>query len=336
MKQADWIFLILISVIVLGTLGSYKLFTSFTSLTPYKSYFMKKTTTSSSKSIRAIFLGTSSVLISDGTTTLLTDGFISRPSLATLLMSKIKPDGTKIEKVLKQLDIDKIDAIMTLHSHHDHALDSVYIAKKTGAVLIGSESTANIAKGSDFEEDNVKIVKEKRSFVFGDFKLTVFPSVHTTLPSYLESLIGINEKIEKPLTFPSYFTAFKEGGTYSILIEHPLGNIFINGSTGFVENQLENYKADVIFLGISSLSKQTNDFQSKYFDETVGRLGAKKVFPIHWDDFTQDIMQPTVPMNKLFDDFDANMNFIIAKTKEKNINLQLLKIFDEVILYESK
>lgn len=333
MKLSDTLFLSIITVIVLSTLGGYKLLTSHVSLAPYKEYFVKQTQTTSSTQIKATFLGTSSLLITDGKTTLLTDGFITRPSIATLLLSKIQPNKQKIDAVLDRLNIKKIDAVMTLHSHHDHALDSAYVATKTQAVLIGSNSTANIARGSAFKEENLKVITNKEEFRFGKFKITILPSSHSKLPSLLEKVVGVNENINKPLKLPSYFTNFKEGGTYSVYIEHPLGNIFINASTGFIQNQLNDYDADVVFLGIAGLGKRESDFQENYFHEIVDNLKAKRVLPIHWDDFTQNINEPTQAMNKLFDDFDGSMKFLIPETKKRNIQLEMMNIFDEVVLY---
>jgi len=333
MKLSDTLFLSIITVIVLSTLGGYKLITSHVSLEPYKEYFVKETKTTSVSQIKATFLGTSSILITDGETTLLTDGFITRPSIATLLLSKIQPNKQRIDTVLDRLNIKKIDAVMTLHSHHDHALDSAYVATKTQAILIGSNSTANIARGSGFQEENLKVITSKEEFSVGKFKITILPSSHSKLPSFLEKIVGVNENIDKPLNLPSYFTGFKEGGTYSVYIEHPLGNIFINASTGFIQNQLNEYDADVVFLGIAGLGKRKSDFQEKYFYEVVGKLNAKRVIPIHWDDFTQNINEPTQAMNKLFDDFDGSMKFLIGETEKYNIQLEMMYIFDEVVLY---
>jgi L-ascorbate metabolism protein UlaG (beta-lactamase superfamily) len=41
--------------------------------------------------------------------------------------------------------VTRLAAIMPAHSHHDHAMDTVVVAARTGVVIIGSESTADIA-----------------------------------------------------------------------------------------------------------------------------------------------------------------------------------------------
>lgn len=336
MKISDYIFLFFISIIVIGSIISYKTIALSDPLKPYEKYFVNEKiekNINQTSSIKALFLGTSSILITDGKTILLTDGFFTRPSLGTLLLSKIEPDKKTIKDVLKQINVKKIDAIFTLHSHHDHALDSAQVASMSDAYLIGSKSIANLAQNSNLDDKKLKIVTTKKSFNFGEFKVTMIPSKHTSLPFFIDSLVGINKNIEKPITMPTYFTNFKEGNSYSLFIEHPLGNIFINPNTSFTQNQLNNYNADVVFLGIASLGKKTLEFQEQYFNNVVKKLNAKVVIPIHWDDFTKSINQPAKPLNILFDKFNNSMDFLINKTEENGMKLRLLNLFDEIVLY---
>jgi glyoxylase-like metal-dependent hydrolase (beta-lactamase superfamily II) len=80
----------------------------------------------SSLSVR--FFGTSTILITDGSASIMTDGFFSRPSFFKLATS-IFPDAEEIDFAL-QNGPSKIDAIFVAHSHHDHAMDSGVVAQK--------------------------------------------------------------------------------------------------------------------------------------------------------------------------------------------------------------
>ena len=42
--------------------------------------------------------------------------------------------------------ISKADYILVTHTHLDHVLDMPYIARKTGAQVIGTESASNFAR----------------------------------------------------------------------------------------------------------------------------------------------------------------------------------------------
>ena len=214
------------------------------------------------------------MLISDGKTNILTDGFITRPSIFSLLFTKIKPNKQLIQDTLKKLNLKKIDAIVTLHSHHDHAMDSAEVALQTNALIIASSSTANIAKSQGFH--NVKVVSGKQSFQVGNFTLTLIPSLHSKMGKYLARLVGMGEYINEEFKTPSYFTQYKEAQTYSLFVEHEKGNVFINASTNFAKEDLSKYNAHTVFLGTARLSKTSEEFQDKYYKKSSSCLKGQK------------------------------------------------------------
>ena len=188
---------------------------SIPSLKPYESYFLNP----SSKVIKgnhltATFLGTSSILLNDGETSIMTDGFITRPNIANLLLGRIKPDKNLITDVLKKTDVTNLSALITLHSHHDHAMDAPEVAMQTGALLVGSESSANIGRGWGLSEEKIRVVKSGEPLQFGKFKVTLIRSKHSSAPRLIHNLTGVEEEIIEPLNFPAPLTAFKEGGSY--------------------------------------------------------------------------------------------------------------------------
>ena len=87
------------------------------------------------------------LLFSDGETQWMTDGWFSRPGPLRILLGKIGPDLQAIDRGLAANEVLELDAVLPLHSHYDHAMDAPEVAKRTGALLLGSESTANIGRG---------------------------------------------------------------------------------------------------------------------------------------------------------------------------------------------
>jgi L-ascorbate metabolism protein UlaG (beta-lactamase superfamily) len=81
--------------------------------------------------VQTLFLGTSTVLITDGESSILVDGFLSRPSLRRLLTG-VRPDEAAIGAALRRAGIDRLDVVAVSHSHVDHALDAPIVADKTG------------------------------------------------------------------------------------------------------------------------------------------------------------------------------------------------------------
>lgn len=94
-------------------------------------------------------------------------------------------------------------------------------------------------------------------------------------------------EITHPIIPPAMVSAYREGGTYSILIESQTQNILVHGSTGFYPGFLANRSAQTVFLSVASLSRANPHFIEQYFCETILAVKAKQVFPIHWDDFQQ-------------------------------------------------
>jgi hypothetical protein len=56
-----------------------------------------------------------------------------------------------------------------------------YVAAKTSAQIIGSESTANLALISGIKEDKIIPVKGGEDYDFETFSVRVIPSLHTPL-----------------------------------------------------------------------------------------------------------------------------------------------------------
>ncbi len=334
--------LLLILVVIVVTF-IYQL-NNVASLTPYQYYFnasSKPASHSISKQggpqrLTAIYMGTSTVLISDGETSIMTDGFFTRPSALDLLWGEIMPNKALIKEALLQVNANHLAAVIPVHSHHDHAMDAPEVALQTGAMLVGSESTANIGRGWGLAEDQIQVTNSQQVLIFGQFKVRLIVSQHAPAPKAIEKLTGAGLAIEAPLTFPAKLSDFKEGGSYSVFIEHPLGNVLVHGSAGFKQGALKGLKADVVFLGIAGLGKKDPQYQLQYFKELVTTVGATRVVPVHWDDFTRSFYEPLRPMIKAVDDFDGAMEFIIQQSKSASLSIHMLGKLDTLELYQAR
>jgi L-ascorbate metabolism protein UlaG (beta-lactamase superfamily) len=98
------------------------------------------------------YLGTAGWEITDGKTVLLIDPFLSRPRMITpnddTLPTDTRPlrtgdDMAQSDTAVIDAHIQRADFILITHTHLDHVLDLPYIAQKTGATVIGTESTYN-------------------------------------------------------------------------------------------------------------------------------------------------------------------------------------------------
>ena len=247
------------------------------------------------------FLGVSTLLFDDGQTAILTDGFFSRPAKSALL-GKIAPDRKAVVQSLKRAGIERLAALIVLHSHYDHALDSAEVALSTGALLAGSESAAQIARGGGLPEERIRAVRDGEALKFGRFEVTFIRSDHGS-PTFAEGEIGA------PLEPPAWILQYREGGSYSVLIRHDNKSMLVQASSGFVEGALQAREAEVVFLGVGTLGKQDEEDQQAYWREVPQAVGARRVILIHWDDFTLPLEEPFAPLPYLLDDFDKTMSF---------------------------
>ena len=134
---------------------------------------------SSTGPIRVHFLGTTSLLFRDDSTAILSDGFVSRPGMFRVGLYWIAPDRERIANTLVRLGVDSIAAVFAGHSHYDHAMDAPVFAERTGALLLGSESTANIARGLGRPQREPRVVRDGETIEFGKFALTFITSAHS-------------------------------------------------------------------------------------------------------------------------------------------------------------
>ena len=236
--------------------------------------------------VTVTWLGITTLLFDDGETQILTDATFSRFPLADILLFRpLESDIAEINRALDEFRIDRLKAIVPVHSHFDHAIDAGHVANRTGAMVLGSESTSNIARGSAVPVDQYQTLQYGESRYFGKFTLTLFESRHVAqLPNGDHFFSGV---IDSPLEQPARVNAWQSGIAYSLLVEHPAGTALVQGSAGYLEGQLAETRADVVLLSIAGLSGRGPDYARSYFRETVGATGALRVLPIHFDDFTR-------------------------------------------------
>lgn len=264
--------------------------------------------------LRVAFFGVSTLLIRDESAAILIDGFFSRPGKLAVTTGPLAPDLDRIGAALPLLRVPRLDAVIAVHSHYDHAMDSPIVARKMNAVLVGSPSTANIARGLEFPEDRLRVVTATQTMHFGDLTVTLVPSQHFPHGQAMG-------EIDSPLVPPAGAMDYKEGGSFSVLVETGDRSVLVQGSAGFAEGALAGRHADVVYLGVGLLGSKDEAYRDAYWREVVTAVGARRVVPIHWDDFTIGLDQPLVPMPWLLDDLDASMNFVLPRAETEGIDI---------------
>lgn len=239
------------------------------------------------------FSGTSTLLFSDGETHWMIDGWFTRPGPLTTLFGELEPDLEAIQYGLAQNGVTELVAVIPIHSHYDHAMDSPEVARRTGAKLIGSEASANIARGWGLPEEQIQVVSDREEVSLGDFSVTFIESRHFQYPDadLVETLLTQSE-ISAPLVPPASIYDYKLGKAYALYVRHPQGDFLVVGSAGFVPGQLDGIDVDVLFLGVGGLGSQTEDYREQYWQHTVDAVSPQRIILIHWDSLTGPLAGP--------------------------------------------
>jgi len=288
----------------------------------------------SGEGVKATYFGNTTIFISDGETSLLVDGFVSRPGKLRTFLGKIGPDEGVLGSWLKRVGIDErgcLDAVLVGHAHHDHSLDASTIAMKTGAVVMGNESVCHIHRGVYGSDDDFVLVDESGlSRRFGKFTVTFVPSDHVGAHYFPQR--KVRGRIEDTLHMPSRYTNFKCGDVFAIHIAHPDGSILVTTTAGSKEGETLKFgiQADAVFLGIGLLSRESAEAQNAYWKEYVDSVGPKMVIPVHWDDFSRKLSKGLKP--PLYDDIKKSLTFV--KDKASGRKVRILDVEESIILQD--
>jgi L-ascorbate metabolism protein UlaG (beta-lactamase superfamily) len=262
--------------------------------------------------------GVTTILVDDGSSALMTDGFFSRPGLANVGLGQIAPSASRIDDSLKRMGVDRLEAVLPVHTHFDHAMDSAVVAGRTGARLVGGSSAAQVGIGGGLPQDRVVVATPGQPVTLGAYDVTLLESEHCP-PDRFPGVITA------PITPPVKTSAYKCGEAWSTVVHHRATDrrLLIIGSAGFVPGALAGQRAEVVYLGIGQLGVQPERYLVDYWAETVRTVGARRVVLIHWDDFFRPLTKPLRALPYAGDDLDVSMRVLTALADDDGIPLHL-------------
>ncbi|MCP9275562.1 MBL fold metallo-hydrolase [Mycolicibacterium arenosum] len=267
--------------------------------------------------VTVTWAGVTTLLLDDGATALMTDGFFSRPSLLEVGTRRLTPSQQRIDNALARLGVARLDAVLPVHTHFDHAMDSAVVAEKTGATLMGGTSAVNIGRGAGLPEDRLIVATPGVPIPFGStWAVTLVVGDHCPPDRFPGS-------ISAPVIPPVKAAAYRCGESWSTLVHHlPTGrSALIVGSAGFVPGALRGHHADVVYLGVGQLGLQPERYLVDYWTETVRTVGARRVTLIHWDDFFRPLDAPLRALPYAGDDLDVTMRVLTRLALEDAVPL---------------
>lgn len=251
------------------------------------------------------WLGVTTLLIDDGSSALMTDGYFSRPNLVRVGAGRVSPSPARIDECLTRAGVDRLAAVIPLHTHIDHALDSAVVAERTGAVLIGGASAANIGHGQGLSSDRIVVAEPGEPIAAGAYDVTLIESHHCPPDRFPGT-------IDAPVRPPVRASAYRCGEAWAVLVRHRPSQrrLLLLGSAGFIPGALAGQRAEVVYLGVGQLGLQPPQYLQDYWDETVRTVGASTVVLTHWDDFFRPLCEPLRALPYAGDDLDVTMRVL--------------------------
>ena len=283
--------------------------------------------------VTVTWLGVTTLLFDDGETQILIDGFISRPSIFDIILGRpVESDAAKINYALDEYRMRRLAAIIPAHSHYDHAMDIGAIANRSSASILGSETSAQIARGAGVVEDQIIVASSGTDYVFGQFTITLIESAHA--PIGFGGSVPFSGKLDEPLVTPAPTSAWRDGKNYTIVVAHPHGTTIVQVSAGYLRGALDGISADVVMLGVALLEGLGRDHAEKYWQAFVTTTGAAHVFPIHFDDFSQPFGE-ILPYPRALDNFLDTAAWLeeFRQTWDSDTRLHLPKFGKTIVLY---
>jgi L-ascorbate metabolism protein UlaG (beta-lactamase superfamily) len=268
--------------------------------------------------VSVTWMGVATLLIDDGSSALMTDGYFSRPSLTQVAAGKVSPSPARVDGCLARAKVSRLDAVIPVHTHIDHVMDSALVADRTGAQLVGGHSAANVARGYGLPEDRLTVASSGEPISLGAYEITLVQSRHCP-PDRFPGVISA------PLRPPVRASAYRCGEAWSTLVHHlpSARRLLIQGSAGFVPGGLAGRRADAVYLSVGQLGLRPRSYVVDYWTETVRTVGARRVILIHWDDFFRPLSKPLRALPYAGDDLDVSLRILDELAAQDGVALHM-------------
>lgn len=205
--------------------------------------------------------------------------------------------------------VTRADFVLLSHSHFNHAMDMPHIARKTGATVIGTESTANIARASGVPDAQIISVRGGEDFKFDRLSIKVIPSLHSALSNkHYWSSGTIPRDVKTPLRLKDYI----EGGTLAYLVRIGSWQVLLFGGMNYIEREVAGLRPDVALIAAARPRREIHDYTGRLL-RALGR--PRVVIATHWDNQGLPFGAPQDEARAEADTFVAEVKRVAPRTR---------------------
>jgi L-ascorbate metabolism protein UlaG (beta-lactamase superfamily) len=238
------------------------------------------------RTLRLRWLGVAGFSLEADGAVLLHDPYLSRPSGGTLLLRRYRPDEPRLARLLgpggAAPELARAAWGLVGHSHFDHLGDVAWIAGHSGAQVLGSATTGNIARGYGLPEERFRRLEPGERISAGPFEVRAIASRHARV---LLGRVPFDGEVTEPPPGPIHAASFKMGGARSYLVTHRASAraLLTTSSADRDLAALEALRAEGVRIDVLLAATQGRD--PGYARDLVRTLRPRVVVPHHFDDF---------------------------------------------------
>jgi L-ascorbate metabolism protein UlaG (beta-lactamase superfamily) len=163
------------------------------------------------------------------------------------------------------------------HTHHDHFMDVPTIARRTGAMVLGSGNTCLLSARLAVAEGQLRRAEPGDRHQLGPFGVSVWPGDHPRVPGFTPGVISGRERL--PLRLREY----RMDTCLSFLVEAAGLVIYVCNASRLASAP----RADVLCVSMAQ--------REPYYRVLQEMVRPRLVVPMHWDDFFRPLTEPLRP-----------------------------------------
>ncbi|GGS20499.1 hypothetical protein GCM10010252_69760 [Streptomyces aureoverticillatus] len=217
----------------------------------------------------------------------------------------------RTDEALVRRHAGKPEVVLVTHSHWDHFNDVPYLARSTGARVVGTETTYHLLRALGVDGGQISVVKGGEVLDFGGYVVEVAASLHSRNAKY--SYFAPGTLHAPPVAAPKTVSDLPEGDTLSFKVTPTGGpSALFMGAGNFDERAFRGLAPDIAMVAVAS-SKATYQYVPRLL-EALGRPGV--VVPVHWDDFERPLSEgPHADSGTDLDAFAAEVRRVSPRSR---------------------